>query len=89
MHDVNYIRKLVNLFNFRVNEFSSRVKRFLRIVRFLSQGVDADFSRSSLGGIRQSIREVKETAILIKSTFCGGEFLGTSLVCPWSFVGIL
>ena len=43
------------------------------------------FSRSSLGGIRQGIREGKETAILRKRTFCCVEFFGLSLVHPWSF----
>ncbi len=45
-------------------------------------------SRSSVGGIRQGIREGKELAILIKSTFLSfgvlWSFLGSSLVHPWS-----
>ena len=47
------------------------------------------FSRSSLGGIRQSIREGKEKAILIKSTFCILGFFGLSLVHLWFFLGLL
>ena len=38
------------------------------------------FSRSSVGGIEEGIREVKETAILTNSTFCVSAFLGSSLV---------
>ena len=38
------------------------------------------FSRSSVGGMRQGIREIKETAILIKRTFFISKFLGRSLV---------
>ena len=52
-------------------------------------------ARSSLGGIGQGIREGKETAILIKSTFYDSEssfevpwfILGSSLVRPWSLIG--
>ena len=47
------------------------------------------FSRSSVGGIRQGIREGKRRAILIKSTFSVWEFFGRSLVRPWFFVGLL
>ena len=47
------------------------------------------FSRSSVGGIRQSIREGKEKAILIKSTFCILGFFGRSLVLLWFIVGLL
>lgn len=36
------------------------------------------FSRSSVGKIRQGIREVKETSILIKRTFCNLAFFGSS-----------
>ena len=43
-------------------------------------GVLSVFSRSSVGGIRQGIREVKETAILKKRTFYISEFFGSSLV---------
>ena len=43
--------------------------------------------RSSLGGIREGIRERKETAILINSTFCGSGFFGRSLVYRRSFIG--
>ena len=53
-----------------------------------SVGVLSLFSRSSVGGIRQGIREGKELAILIKSTFLSfgvlWSFLGSSLVHPWS-----
>ena len=38
------------------------------------------FSRSSLGGIRQGIRDIKETAILTKVLFYDWEFLGSCLV---------
>ena len=46
-------------------------------------------SRLSLGGMRQGIREVKETAILINSIFEDREFLGSSLVRPWFVLGLL
>ena len=46
-------------------------------------------SRSSLGGIRQGIREGKEVEILTNSTFSIWEFLGSSLVRLWFFVGLL
>ena len=39
--------------------------------------------------MRQGIREVKETAILIKSTFSNLLFLGRSLVRLWFFLGLL
>ena len=39
--------------------------------------------------MRQGIREVKEMAILINSIFEDREFLGSSLVCPWFFLGLL
>ena len=52
-----------------------------------SVGVLSVVSRLSVGGIRQSIREGKEKAILIKSTFCVWEFLGRSLVRPWFVLG--
>ena len=47
-------------------------------------------SRSSLGKIRQGIREVKEIAILINSSFWWlgvlWSFIGSSLVLPWSLI---
>ena len=46
------------------------------------------FSRSSLGGMGQGIREGKETAILIKRTFCSSELVGRSLVRLRFIVGI-
>ena len=46
------------------------------------------FSRSSLGGIKQDIREIKEIAILIKRTFCSSELVGRSLVRLRFIVGI-
>ena len=46
------------------------------------------FSRSSVGELRQGIREVKEMAILIKSTFYISEFLGRSLVRLWFILGL-
>ena len=39
--------------------------------------------------MRQGIRERKRMAILIKRTFCDLAFLGSSLVCPWFFLGLL
>jgi hypothetical protein len=54
-----------------------------------SIGVHSEFSRSSVGGIEECIREVKETAILIKSLFCISDFFGRSLVSPWFVVGLL
>ena len=54
-----------------------------------SLGVFSVFSRSSVGKMREGIREVKETAILTKSTFYISEFLGRSLVLLWFFLGLL
>ena len=51
-------------------------------------GVLSEFSRSSVGELRQGIREGKETAILIKVLFCNLEFLGRSLVRPWFLVSL-
>ena len=49
----------------------------------------SEFSRSSVGVIRQGIREEKETAILTKVLFLSfgvlWAFLGSSLVSPWFF----
>ena len=47
-----------------------------------------ELSRSSLGGIRQGIREGKETAILINVLFSVSEFFGRSLVLPWFLLGL-
>ena len=47
------------------------------------------FSRSSLGGVKQDIRDIKEIAILTKRTFFVAEFFRGSLVRPWFFVGLL
>ena len=51
-------------------------------------GVLSVVGRCSLGKIRQGIREEKETAILINSTFWWlvvlRSFLGSSLVLRWS-----
>ena len=44
------------------------------------------FSRSSLGGVKQDIRDIKEIAILTKRTFFVSEFFRGSLVLRWSFV---
>ena len=48
------------------------------------------FSRSSVGKIREGIREEKETAILIKVLFLSfgvlWSFLGSSLVLRWSLI---
>ena len=80
-----FFRDLVNLF-----------RKAILIKRTFSHG---ELSRSSvgvlsvvgrcpLGGIRQSIREGKEMAILINSIFFSfgvlRSFLGSSLVRPWS-----
>ena len=52
-------------------------------------GALSEFSRSSLGEDWQGIREVKETAILTKSTFSVWEFLRGSLVHLWFVLGLL
>ena len=57
-----------------------RYKSILRNSTFGRRGVDAEFSRSSVGVLRQGIREEKETVILIKVLFCNLEFFGSSLV---------
>ena len=46
------------------------------------------FSRSSVGKMREGIREVKGTAILIKRTFLVLEFFGCRLVRPWFLLGL-
>ena len=46
------------------------LKKSAILVMRSSFGVLSVVSRSSVGGIRQSIREGKEKEILIKSTFC-------------------
>ena len=51
-------------------------------------GVFSVFSRSSLGVLRQGIREVKEREILIKSTFSISAFFGRSLVLLWFVLGL-
>ena len=53
-----------------------------------SFGVPSVVSRSSLGKTRQGIREVKETAILIKSTFLlkSNDRFGITRHGVWSFV---
>ena len=48
----------------------------------------SEFSRLSVRKIGEGIREVKETAILINSTFGVWEFFGRSLVLPWFIVGL-
>ena len=53
-----------------------------------SVGVFSVVSRSSVGGIRQGIRELKETSILIKRTFCNLAFFGSSLVRLWFILGL-
>ena len=53
----------------------------------LLHGVLSVVGRCSLGRNRQGIREVKEMAILIKSTFSISAFFGRSLVCPWFILG--
>ena len=40
----------------------------------------SELSRSSVGVLRQGIREIKEITILIKRTFFISEFFGSSLV---------
>ena len=54
-----------------------------------SLGRLSEFSRSSVGGIGEGIREVKETEILIKVLFLSfgvlWSFIGLSLVLRWSF----
>ena len=49
----------------------------------------SEFSRCSLGGIRQGIRKGKETAILINSIFSVWEFFGRFLLLLWFIVGLL
>ena len=75
-----------------------RMSKVLEQTRFLNKmhffevrsccGVPSVVSRSSLGGIEQPIREVKEIGFLINSTFCNWEFLGSSLVRPWFMLGL-
>ena len=87
---VNFFRNRVNLFRKWDNFIRFSI---LRKVLFGEAGswvgVLSVVSRSSLGGIREGIREVKETAILINSTFWWfgvlWSFLGSSLVSRWSF----
>ena len=53
-----------------------------------SVGVLSEFSRSSVGELRQGTREGKRKSILIKRIFSNLLFLGRSLVCPWFFLGL-
>ena len=63
-------------------------KPILTNVTFCRRGVESEFSRSSVGELRQGIREGKETAILTKVLFWWlgvlRSFLGSSLVHLWS-----
>ena len=63
---------------------SSKWGLFGRNTRSAIQGTT---SRSSVGEIGEGIREGKETAILIKRTFCHLVFLGRPLVLLWFVVG--
>ena len=65
------------------------LKKSAFLVIWSSFGVPSVVSRSSLGGIGQGIREIKETAILIKRTFFVSEFFGCSLVRLWFVLGLL
>ena len=64
------------------------LKKSAFLVIWPSFGVPSVVSRSSVGGIRQSIREVKETAILIKSTFLlkSNDRFGIARHGVWRFV---
>ena len=89
---VNYFSNRVNLFRNGINLFRERVNFFrkpiLRKVLLGREEVGLVFSRSSVGGIRQGIREVKEITILTKSTFSISAFLGSSLVRLWFVLGL-
>ena len=77
-----------NFFGNQVNLFRTHLKKSAFLVIRSSVGVLSVFSRSSVGGIRQSIREGKEKAILIKSTFLlkSNDRFGIARHGVWSFV---
>jgi hypothetical protein len=64
------------------------LKKSAFLVIWSSFGVPSVVSRSSLGKTRQGIREVKELAILIKSTFLlkSNDRFGITRHGVWSFV---
>ena len=66
----------------------ANLKKSAFLVMRSSVGLLSVFSRSSVGGIGQGIREVKETAILIKSTFLlkSNDRFGITRHGVWSFV---
>ena len=84
VHEVNCFRNGVNFFRTLVNLFRKVVlRKSLFVVWELcrsSFGVLSVFSRLSVGKIGEGIREVKETAILTKRTFCIWNFFDSSLV---------
>ena len=67
-------------------ESNLKKRHFLQVRRRV--GVLSVFSRSSVGEIRQGIREVKEMAILIKVLFYVWEFFSRSLVLLWFLLGL-
>ena len=85
---VNGFRILVNFFRNLYNLFRKEVKYF-RLHYHCSVGLLSVVGRCSLGGIRQGIREKKESAILTKRTFSISAFLGRSLVYPLFVLGYL
>ena len=64
------------------------LKKSAFLVIWSSFGVPSVVSRSSLGKTRQGIRDVKETGILIKSTFLlkSNDRFGITRHGVWSFV---
>ena len=64
------------------------LKKSAFLVIWSSFGIPSVVSRSSLGGISEGIREVKEKAILIKSTFLlkSNDRFGITRHGVWSFV---
>ena len=71
----NYFRNVVNCFRKGVNLFRKAILTNSTVCR---QGVLSVFSRSSVGKIREGIREGKERAILTKVLFFGREMVGSS-----------
>ena len=84
----SYFRNEDNFFGNQVNLLGLNLKKSAFLVIWSSFGIPSVVSRSSLGKTRQGIREVKEKAILIKSTFLlkSNDRFGITRHGVWSFV---
>ena len=69
VHNVNFFRNGVDFFRILVSLFRKAILRKRTLGLRCSVALLSVVSRCSLGEMRQGIREVKETAILIKVLF--------------------